>query len=549
MRMPPQLLFALNLAGGVCLLLWGSYTVRTAVEKAYSGRIGSLVSGATGSRLRAFAAGVFAATVLQSATAAILLTTSLVTGGLLTLATAVTVILGADLGSAIAARVLYLDLSFLPPLLLCIGLGLHRLSANWRRRQLGGIFLGLGLILLAIQLLRQSVAPLADAPPADLLTALNALPLLVLLMSALFTWAAYSSVAVVLIIAALADAGMLGSPLLVFAVVGANIGAGLIALFLANPRHLDSYAAVLANFGMRAALGLLVLAFSGWLESRLGWLGASAGARVINAHLLFNGVLALLFVPLGARVAQAARWLIAARNPEASALEALAPGAGLDPDAITDPKQALSCARREAFRLADNTESLYRHALSMFEATDRAHIERIVALDDEINARNKAIQRYLSEVRRHAAGGDGDGDGDDDGGDEALLDQILRFSTTMENIGDVVSHNLARLAVKRLDRGVEFSPAGREELHALHAEVLKVIQLDISNFAAGDRLSREAVGKQIAAATELASDSIARHRRRLSERKTRSIDSSSIHQDTVRDLLQVVRCIENRDLS
>ena len=119
----------------------------------------------------------------------------------------------------------------------------------------------------------------------------------------------------------------------------------------------------------------------------------------------------------------------------------------------------------------------------------------------------------------------------------------------MENIGDVVSHNLARLAVKRLDRGVEFSPAGREELHALHAEVLKVIQLDISNFAAGDRLSREAVGKQIAAATELASDSIARHRRRLSERKTRSIDSSSIHQDTVRDLLQVVRCIENRDLS
>ena len=544
MHASPQLLFALNLAGGVCLLLWGSYTVRMAVEKAYAGRIGSLVSGATGSRLRAFAGGVFSAAVLQSATAAILLTTSLVTSGLLPLTTAVVVILGADLGSAIAVRVLYLDLSFLPPALLCIGLALHRLSANWRHQQLGRIFLGLGLILLSIQMLRQSVAPLADSPlPADLLAAFNALPLIALLASALFTWAAHSSVVVVLIIAALADAGMVGAPLFVFAVVGANIGAGLIALFLANPRHLDSYGAVLANFLMRAALGLVALAAADGIEAHLDALGATAGARVINAHLLFNGVLALVFVPLGARVARLARWLIASRNPEALAAEAIAPGAGLDPAAIAHPRQALSCARREAFRLADNTEALFRNALTMFEATDRSMIERFVALDAEINARNKAIQRYLSEVRRHAVK---DGDGDDD---EAMLDQILRFSTTMENIGDVVSHNMARLAIKRLDRGVEFSSAGREELHSLHAEVLKVIQLDITNFAAGDQLSRKAASKQVAAAMELASDSIARHRRRLSERKASSIDSSSIHQDTVRDLMQVVRCIENRDLS
>ena len=538
MHASPQLLFALNLAGGVCLLLWGSYTVRMAVEKAYAGRIGSLVSGTTGSRLRAFAGGVFSAAVLQSATAAILLTTSLVTSGLLPLTTAVVVILGADLGSAIAVRVLYLDLSFLPPALLCIGLALHRLSANWRHQQLGRIFLGLGLILLSIQMLRQSVAPLADSPlPADLLAAFNALPLIALLASALFTWAAHSSVVVVLIIAALADAGMVGAPLFVFAVVGANIGAGLIALFLANPRHLDSYGAVLANFLMRAALGLVALAAADGIEAHLDALGVTAGARVINAHLLFNGVLALVFVPLGARVARLARWLIASRNPEALAAEAIAPGAGLDPAAIAHPQQALSCARREAFRLADNTEALFRNALTMFEATDRSMIERFVALDAEINARNKAIQRYLSEVRRHAVK------------DEAMLDQILRFSTTMENIGDVVSHNMARLAIKRLDRGVEFSSAGREELHSLHAEVLKVIQLDITNFAAGDQLSRKAAAKQVAAAMELASDSIARHRRRLSERKASSIDSSSIHQDTVRDLMQVVRCIENRDLS
>ena len=541
----PNLLFALNIAGAVCLLLWGSYTVRMAVEKAYAGRIGSLVSGATASRLsglrglRAFAGGVFAATVLQSATAAILLTTSLVTSGLLPLTTAVAVILGADLGSAIAVRVLYLDLSFLPPLLLCVGLAMHRLSANWRHQQLGRIFLGLGLILLSIQLLRQSVAPLADSPSEALVAALNALPLIALLVSALFTWAAHSSVAVVLIIASLADAGLVGAPLFASAVVGANIGSGLIALFLANHRHLDSYAAVLANFLMRTALGTLALALGGWIEANIGLLGASAGAQVINAHLAFNLVLALVFVPLGGRVAALAKWIITSRNPETPGSGAIAPGAGLDPALIGKPKRALSCARREAFRLADNTEALLAGALSLFEATDRSMIEQYVGRDQEINARNKAIQRYLSEVRRHAG----------DPGDEAMLDQILRFSTTMENIGDVISHNMARLALKRLDRGVTFSGAGHEELHALHAEVLKVIQLDITNFASDDRLSRKATARQITAAMELARDSVARHRRRLSERKSSSIDTSSIHQDTVRDLMQVVRCIENRDLS
>ena len=535
----PKLLIALNMAGGVCLLLWGSYMVRMAVERAYSNRIGSLVS-AAGSRLRAFVIGVFSATALQSATAAILLTTSLVTSGLLPLTTAVAVILGADVGSAIAVRVLYLDLSFLPPLLLCIGLGLHRLSTSWRHQQLGRIFLGLGLILLSIQLLRQAIEPLAEAPPdAALLSALNALPLIALLVSALFTWAAHSSVAVVLIIASLADGGLVGAPLFVFAVVGANFGSGLIALFLANRRHLDSYSAVLANFLMRGALGLLVLLFAAPIEAHINLLGASGGAQVISTHLLFNLILALIFVPFSGSAARFAKWLIVSRSPEAVKDAAIAPGASLDPALVTKPKRALSCARREAFRLADNTEALFADALAMFEADDRSSIEQFVSRDKEINARHKAIQRYLSEVRRHLK----------EGRNEIILDQILCFSATMENIGDVISHGLARLAVKRLDRGAAFSTAGLEELQSVHDEVLKVMQLDITNFTANDRLSRKAIDKQIGVALELGRDSIDRHRLRLSERKTSSIDSSSIHQDLVRDLIQVVRCVENRHLN
>lgn len=530
---PASLMVTLHIAGGVCLLLWGSYMVRMAVEKAYAARLGGMLSGAAGAR--AFASGALSAAALQSATAVILLAASMVTSGLLPGAGAVAVILGADLGSALAVRILYLDLSFLPPALFCIGLGISRLSANWRQQQLGRIFFGLGLILLAIQLLRQSVAD--SHPPQELIAAMNALPLLAFFAAAIFAWAAHSSVAIMLIIAALADAGIAGAGLFVHAVAGANLGAGLIALTLANRRHHDSYAAVLANFLFRAGFALAALAAAPWLGGAVHALGVTPGARVINAHLIFNVLLAVLCMPLGAHVVRALRRVLAARESHAPPAK-IAPGAGLDSALIGKPKQALQCARREAFRLADDAEALFGGALGMFEASDRSEIKKFAARDAEINARNKAIQRYLSEVRRHAK----------EEGVEEELDQILRFAAAMENIGDLVTHNMARLAQKRLDRGARFSAAGGEELHALHAEVLKVIRLDITNFAGNDA-NRKSAQKQIDAALELGRESFARHRRRLSERKASSIDSSSIHQDMVRDLMHVVRYVENRELS
>ena len=105
--------FALGIAGGVCLLLWGSYMVRRGVERAYASRLGALVSGATGSRARGFSAASFPRRCCKARPAAILLASSMITAGLLPpLAAALAVILGADVGSAIAVRILYLDLSF-----------------------------------------------------------------------------------------------------------------------------------------------------------------------------------------------------------------------------------------------------------------------------------------------------------------------------------------------------------------------------------------------------------------------------------------------------
>jgi len=513
--------------------------VRAAVEKAYSAKIGTFIASASGSRLKSFFCGLGSALVLQSTTATVMLTASFITSGLLTLGIAIVIILGADMGSALAVRILFLDLAFIAPLMLFTGLCFHRFAQTWRRQQLGRIFIGLGLMLLSIQLIKQTIAPVGAQPlPDEILNLLDSAAWIALILAALATWLAHSSVAVILVIASMAEAGLMQPPLFLATLLGANIGSGLIALFLVNRRHQETYSAVLANFTMRLGLAVVIFSLSFLVDRYINRFGDSGGVQVINLHITYNLILALLFVPLNNYVAQFSIWMINARNPGALSPDSHSPGSSLDVDLVKKPKLALSCARREAFRLADNTEALFAKALEMFEASDRLIIEGFIEGDKEINERNKAIQRYLAEARRYIQSKDNDDD-------EQRLDSILRFASTMENIGDIVSHNLARLANKRIDRGVVFSAAGYEELSLIHAEVVKLIQMEIRNFASDGKAKQTPKKKLINSISQLGQESLAQHRLRLSDRKTTSIGTSSIHMDAVRDMLQVVDYISH----
>jgi phosphate:Na+ symporter len=515
--------------------------IRAAVEKAYSAKIGAFIASASGSRFKSFFVGLGSALILQSTTATVMLTASFITSGLLTLGIAIVIILGADMGSAIAVRILFLDLSFLAPLMLFTGLCFHRFAHTWRRQQLGRIFIGLGLMLLSIQLIKQIIAPVAAQPLSDeILNLLDSAAWIALVLAALATWLAHSSVAVILVIASMAEAGLMQPPLFLATLLGANIGSGMIALFLVNRRHQETYCAVLANFAMRLGLAVVIFSLSFLVVRYISRFGGSGGVQVINMHITYNLILALLFVPLNNYVAQFSKWMLNTRTPGNLSPDSHSPGSSLDADLVKKPMLALSCARREAFRLADNTEALFAKALEMFEASDRLVIEGFVEADNEINARNKAIQRYLAEARRHIQLED-----KNKNSDEQDLDSILRFASTMENIGDIVSYNLARLANKRIDRGVVFSAAGQEELSMIHAEVVKLIQTEITNFASHGKAKQIPKKKLINSITQLGQESLANHHLRLSDRKTTSIGTSSIHTDAVRDMLQVVDYISH----
>jgi len=524
-----------SMAGSICLLLWGSFSVRSAVEQSFTTVLNKLVSMASRSRIWAVIGGVVAAVMMQSATATILLCAGLLSGGALSLGAAMAVILGADLGSALAAKILFVDLSLLPPAFLFAGMLLHLLSNSWRWQHLGKILIGLGLMLLSIQWMKQTISPLATTPlPEEWLVVMYSVPWFAVIVFALLTWFAHSSVAMVLVVAALAESGVVPILICVPMLLGANIGAGLIAMPLIDQESVEARSVVLCNVMLRTVFAvILLLSMSIWIPLSSDF-SSSPGSLIILWHMLFNGLLLVLgFGIAGPLAAKLCNWLGQRNAGQLASLMEKA-GSGLDPVALNNPEQAIAIARREAYRLGDLTESMFGHSMAMFGARDRSQILQLVEADKEINLRNKAIHTYLSEARRHVV----------DEAHEHHLDRVLEFSSTMENIGDCISHDLSRLAIKKLDRGVTFSVPGLHEIEEIHGEVLGLLKQEINYFAGNKDTDRVANLESVQHIKKLCNRSIVKHRLRLSQQLANSMVTSSIHQDTVRDFLQIAVLLE-----
>src|SRR5690606_6896626 len=162
---------------------------------------------------------------LQSSTATGLMITGFAAGGVVGLAPALAAMLGANVGTTLIVQVLSFDLTSLAPALILAGVWMFRRYPPGRTRDLGRVFIGLGLLLLALHQLVSLFAPLQNAPLlALILDALATQPVAAVLLAAALTWAAHSSVAVVVLVMSLADHHLVAPELAIALVLGANPG-------------------------------------------------------------------------------------------------------------------------------------------------------------------------------------------------------------------------------------------------------------------------------------------------------------------------------------
>lgn len=517
----------LDLVGGVALLLWGLHMVYSGIVRAFGSDLRRFLGKALRNRFLAFLAGLVVTTLLQSSTATGLMTASFVTDGSVNLVPALAIMLGANVGSTLIVQVLSFNVSALAPVLFLIGVTAFKRSAQTRTRDLGRVAIGVGLMVLSLHILLDTLAPAENAPAVrTLLGAMTSEPLLCLLMAAALTWVAHSSVTVVLLVMSLAYSQFIAPAAALALILGANLGSAINPLLEGsrsdNPA---SRRLPLGNLLNRVVGCVLVLPFVHPLADALARLEPNPSRLAADFHTAFNVALALVFIlPLNGVAALLTRFL-----PERPRAADPSTPLYLDESALPTPSVALACAARETLHIGDIVETMLRQTMDALTTDDRRLVADISRMDDAVDRLNEAVKLYVTKLTRESLS--------ERDGLRAM--ETISFSINLEHVGDIIDKNLMEVAAKKIKRQVVFSKEGAAELAAFHQEVCDNLKLAFSVFMSGDLTSARQLLTEKAAlrATEFAAAEA--HLARLREGRSESIESSSMHLDILRDLKRI----------
>ncbi|QCG96786.1 Na/Pi cotransporter family protein [Azospirillum sp. TSA2s] len=519
----------LELAGNVVLLLWGLHMVQSGLTRALGGDLRRILAAGLRNRWTAFLSGMGITMLLQSSTATGLMATGFTATGLVSLMPALAVMLGANVGSTLIVQILAFDVAHVAPVLLLGGFIAFRRGARTRSRDLGRVAIGLGLMLLSLHLLLATIAPAENAPMLRrMLAMLTADPVVAVMLAALLSWAAHSSVAAILLIASLAGGGVIGPEAAVAMVAGANLGSAV------NPvvegpggdgRNPAARRLPVGNLINRLVGCLIVVPLLGPITAGLQAVSPDAARLAANFHLAFNLAMAGLFIgplPWFARV-------LTRMFPERVAVADPAMPLYLDRSALRVPHLAIANASREALRMADTVDSMLRGALDVIQTDDRKRVQEIRRMDDVLDRLHDAIKRYLTQINVE----------DLDERDARRVSDVLTFTINLEHVGDIVDRNLMEAASKKIRRRLRFSTEGAAEIAGMLERLSETQRLAAAVFVSGDVRSARALIHEKEVIRDLETSATEAHFARLRAGRKESVETSALHLDILRDLRRI----------
>jgi phosphate:Na+ symporter len=502
-------------------------SVHSGILRAFGPDLRRLLSKTLANRFSALVAGIGLTALLQSSTATALITSSFAAEGLVGLVPALAIMLGANVGTTLIVQALSFNVSAIAPVLFVLGLVAFRSGSRSRIKDLGRVSIGLGLMLLSLHILLDTLAPAENAPGVRvIMNALTGDPILCILIGAVVTWAAHSSVASVLLIMSLAYAHFITPYAALALVLGANLGSAINPVFEGARRdNLASYRLPLGNLINRVVGILLVAPFLPQIVEHLPAWQPDLAKLTAEFHMAFNIATAIIFFGLLDGLARILTWLLPDRVPEADPAQPRY----LDESALETPSLALADAARETLRMGDMVESMLRQVMTAMMTNNRALADQVSRMDNAVDGMHEAIKLYVTKLTR--------GSLDDREGKRAL--EIISFAINLEHIGDIIDKNLSELATKKIKHRLQFSPEGAQELAAFHKRIMDSLRVAFGVFMSGD--ANEAykllAEKSTLRDTELAATE--RHLERLREGRPESIETSSLHLDVLRDLKRI----------
>jgi len=516
----------LNLLAAIALLVWGTQLVRTGILRVLGANLRNVLAQSVSNRFKATVSGIGVTALVQSSTATALIVSAFVGQGLMSLPAALAVMLGADIGTSLMAVLFSRDLSWLSPLFILVGVVLFIARPSTTAGRVGRILIGLGLMLLALNLVRESANVLTQAPAIKaLLASLSSDLLLEITLGALLAVLSYSSLAIVLLTATLASTGVVPVDVALGLVLGANLGSGLLSVLTTLNANVETRQVPLGNLVFKV-LGVAIAApfVSLWFQHARPLLGDVATV-VVLFHLGFNLMAWLLFIGLTQMIARwAESWLPKPRKSSGTGR-----ASHLDPSALTTTSLAFSCAVREAMHQADVVETMLLGLLEVIKNNDHKLAQRLQKMADTANLLYTDIKHYLTQISREALS-------EKEG---HRWSDIISFTLNMEQIADIIGRVLLDVEDKKIKSGREFSLAGMTEITDLHGHLVNNLRLGMSVFLNGNQRDAQKLLEEKIRFHDLEHAYAASHLERLAVNTVPSMETSSLHLDLISDLKRI----------
>ncbi len=524
-------LLLLNLAGATALLLYAVRMVRTGIERASGPALRTLLIDHRRGRLTTAAMGVVLAVMLQSSTAAAILTVGFAASGLIGFAGGLALLLGADLGSALVVQFLSFRLDWLIPLLLAAGgilfLKLERRAA----KQAGRVLLGIALVLLSLRLIGEATLPLRESAALPVIVGfLEGDPVTAFLLGALFAFALHSSVAAILIVVTFVSRSVVPLDLGISLVLGANLGGALLAVWLTRGAGVVARRIPVGNLMLRGCGALAALALVQAVTLPLAVLTENPAQQLVWLHLGLN--LAILLIGLALVGPLQAFLELIMPKPSLTAEaeeESLRPASALDQAALRTPEVALANTTREVLRMAELVEVMARPVMELYETGDRPQIAKIARLDDAVDRAFADIKLYIAALNRGQLS---------EKQKQRSLD-LADFAINLESAGDIVAKRLLPLAKKKDEFDVSFSREGWGELTTIHDRIMVNMQMAINVLVSEDVDAARRLVEEKDRIRLLERNSRNEHLHRLRRGGETSVNSSNIHLETLRAFKEV----------
>ncbi len=528
--MNPGTLVIINLLGGVALLLWGVRMVRTGVLRAWGDRLKLFIEQRLSNRVSAFLAGATATAILGSGTATTLIVAGIAASGAIGTALGLAVLLGADVGSAIVSAIFASGSSFAlwaSPILIFVGYVTFSASREFRPHNIGRIMIGIGLMLMALQLITVATAPLREATLFhSVLAAVGREPMLAFIVGAALAWAFHSTLAVILLIASFVANGSLELAGAIGFILGLNFGGGLPAISSTLTLPPAGRRLPVANLICRGLAAIVALAFAQRISGLALLVPLDAVSVALAFHAAFNGVIGLVFLPVTTWIGKLASQIVPDQKLEA---DQLAAPRYLDVKSLESPSIALSNALLETVRMSEVLNRMFDTALSALRSKSTETLKQLKALDERLNAFQTAIQSYLVELTQTQL----------TSVEARRALEVTLYVSNLEHAGDIIHLNLSDRIKAKAKEGIEFNIEEQAAFDNLCLIIHDNIRLATGVLSSGDVEGAKRLIAQKDAFRKLENEVLDQHFRSDNQAKRGALRRSALYVDMIRDLHRI----------